>query len=69
MERWAEDGFTIQCQYSVDGADLSLIVNKERCLDLIRRSEGSDEIEPEIQALLDILFGVDNTLRLFYRAV
>lgn len=65
----AEDGYTIQCQYSVDGDDLTLIVNKERYLNLIRQSEGSDEIEPEIQALLDILFGGDNTLRLFYRAV
>lgn len=65
----AEDGYTIQCQYAVDGADLTLIVNKERYLNLIRQSEGSDEIEPEIQALLDILFGGDNTIRLFYRAV
>lgn len=64
----ADDGFTIQCQYSVDGDDLTLIVNKERYLNVIRQSEGSDEIEPEIQALLDILFGGDNTLRLFYRA-
>jgi len=52
----------------VEGDELTLIVNKERYLDLIRQSGGSDEIEPEIQALLDILFGGDNTLRLFYRA-
>ena len=64
----AEDGFTIQCQYFVEGDALTLVLNKERYLNLIRQSEGSDEIEPEIQALLDILFGVDNTLRLFYRA-
>lgn len=64
----AEDGYTIQCQYSVDGDDLTLIVNKDRYLNLIRQSGGTDEIDPEIQALLDILFGGDNTLRLFYRA-
>lgn len=63
----AEDGFTIQCQYSVDGADLTLILNKERYLNLIRQSGTSVEIDPEIQALLDILFGNENTLRLFYR--
>jgi len=67
-ERRTEDGYTIQCQYCVEGDELTLIVNKERYLDLIRQSGGSDEIEPEIQALLDILFGGDNTLRLFYRA-
>ena len=64
----AEDGFTIQCQYSVDGDDLTLILNKERYLNLVRQSGGQDEIDPEIQALLDILFGNENTLRLFYRA-
>ena len=64
----AEDGFTIQCQYSVGGDDLTLILNKERYLNLIRQSGGQDEIDPEIQALLDILFGNENTLRLFYRA-
>ena len=64
----AEDGFTIQCQYDVDGDDLTLILNKERYLNLIRQSGGQDEIDPEIQALLDILFGNENTLRLFYRA-
>lgn len=64
----AEDGFTIQCQYSVDGDDLTLALNKERYLNLIRQSGGTGEIDPEIQALLDILFGGENALRLFYRA-
>lgn len=64
----AEDGFTIQCQYSVDGDDLTLVLNKERYLNLIRQSGGSVEVDPEIQALLDILFGDENTLRLFYKA-
>ena len=64
----AEDGFTIQCQYDVDGGDLTLILNKERYLNLISQFGGQDEIDPEIQALLDILFGNENTLRLFYRA-
>ncbi len=63
-----EDGFTIQCQYVVDADDLTLVLNKERYLNLIRQSGSSVEIDPDIQALLDIIFGDENTLRLFYRA-
>ena len=64
----AEDGFTIQSQYNVDGEDLTLVLNKERYVNLITQSGTSAEIDPEIQTLLDILFGDENTLRLFYRA-
>lgn len=64
----ADDGFTIQCQYFVEGEALTLILNKERYLNLIRQSGGTDENDPEIQALLDILFGGEKALRLFYRA-
>ena len=63
-----EDGFTIQCQYDLDGDDLTLVLNKERYLNLISQSGGSVEIDPDVQALVDILFGDGNTLRLFYKA-
>ena len=61
-------GLPFSASTTVDGDDLTLILNKERYLNLIRQSEGSVEIDPEIQALLDILFGDENTLRLFYKA-
>ena len=63
-----EDGFTIQCQYFVDGGELTLLLNKERYLNIGRQSGGSVEIDPETAALLDILFGDGDSLRLFYRA-
>jgi hypothetical protein len=63
-----EDGFTIQCQYSVDGEDLTLILNKERYLNIVRQTEGTVATDPEIVVLLDILFGDGDSLRLFYKA-
>ena len=63
-----EDGFTIQWQYFVDGEDLTLILNKERYLNIVRQAEGTVEIDPEIVVLLDILFGDGDSLRLFYKA-
>lgn len=63
-----EDGFTIQCQYFVDGENLTIILNKQRYLNIVRGPGDSVEVDPEIQALLDILFGDENTLRLFYKA-
>ena len=63
-----EDGFTIQCQYFVDGEDLTLILNKERYLNIVRQAEGTVEIDPELQTLLDILFGDGDSIRLFYKA-
>ena len=63
-----EDGFTIQWQYFVDGEDLTLILNKERYLNIVRQAEGTVEIDPETAVLLDILFGDGDSLRLFYKA-
>ena len=63
-----EDGITIQWQYSVDGEDLTLILNKERYLNIVRQAEGTVEIDPEIVVLLEILFGDGDSLRLFYKA-
>ena len=63
-----EDGFTIQCQYFIDGEDLTLVLNKERYLNVIRQTEGATELNTDTLALLDILFGDGDSLRLFYRA-
>ena len=63
-----EDGFTIQCQYFIDGEDLTLILTKERYLNIIRQTEGAVELDTDTLALLDILFGDGDSLRLFYRA-
>ncbi|MDE2888404.1 MAG: hypothetical protein OXR72_09310 [Gemmatimonadota bacterium] len=63
-----EDGFTIQCQYFIDGEDLTLILSKERYLNIIRQTEDAVELDPDTLALLDILFGDGDSLRLFYRA-
>ncbi len=63
-----EDGFTIQCQYFIDGEDLTLILTKERYLNIIRQTEGAVELDADTLALLDILFGDGDSLRLFYRA-
>ena len=63
-----EDGFTIQCQYFIDGEDLTLILTKERYLNIIRQTEGAAELDTDSLALLDILFGDGDSLRLFYRA-
>ena len=62
-----EDGFTIQCQYFVDGEDLTLLLSKERYLNIVRQAEGTVELDPDTVALLDILFGDGDSLRLFYR--
>ena len=64
----SEDGFTIQCQYFVDGEDLTLLLSKERYLNIVRQSGGSVELDPDTVALLDILFGDGDSLRLFYQA-
>jgi hypothetical protein len=63
-----EDGLTIQWQYFVDGEDLTIILNKEGYLNIYRQREGTDEIDPETAALLDILFGDGDLIRLFYKA-
>ena len=63
-----EDGLTIQWQYFVDGEDLTLILNKEGYLNIYSQREGTDEIDPETAALLDILFGDGDLIRLFYKA-
>ena len=63
-----EDGLTIQWQYFVDGEDLTIILNKEGYLKIHRQREGTDEIDPETAALLDILFGDGDLIRLFYKA-
>ncbi len=63
-----EDGFTIQCQYFVDGENLTIILNKQRYLNIVRGPGGSVEIDPDKVALLDILFGDGDSLRLFYAA-
>ena len=63
-----EDGFTIQSQYFVDGEELTIILNKELYLNIVRQAEGTVEIDPEIVVLLDILFGDGDSLRLFYKA-
>ena len=63
-----EDGFTIQCQYFIDGEDLTLILTKERYLNIIRQTEGAAELDTDSLALLDILFGDGDSLRLFYTA-
>ncbi len=63
-----EYGLTIQWQYFVDGEDLTIILNKEGYLKIHRQREGTDEIDPETAALLDILFGDGDLIRLFYKA-
>ena len=63
-----EDGFTIQCRYFVDAPNLTLILNKERYLNIVRQADGTVEVDPDIQTLLDILFGDGDSIRLFYRA-
>ena len=52
----------------MDGEDLTLILNKERYLNIVRQAEGTVEIDPELQTLLDILFGDGDSIRLFYKA-
>ena len=63
-----EDGFTIQCQYFIDSEDLTLVLTKERYLNIIRQTEGTAELDADTLALLDILFGDGDSLRLFYKA-
>lgn len=63
-----DDGLTIQCQYFVDGEDLTLILNKDRYLNVIRQTEGAVELDADTLALLNILFGDGDSLRLFYKA-
>ncbi len=63
-----EDGYTIQCQYFIDGEDLTLILTKERYLNIIRQTEGAVELDTDTLALFDILFGDGDSLRLFYKA-
>ncbi len=62
------DGSTIQMQYFLDGDDLTLILTRERYLNLFRRSQDSDQIDAETLAFLDVLFGDGDTIRFFYKA-
>ena len=62
------DGSVIQMQYFVDGDDLTLILTKDRFLNLFRDSQTSDEIDEETMAFFDVLFGDGDTIRFFYKA-
>ena len=62
------DGSVFQMQYFVDGDDLTLILNKERFLNLFRGSQPSDEIDEETLAFFDILIGDGDAIRFFYTA-